>query len=314
MHTLIRQQWTTAGETTVLARFRYHECGLVMAFRPNVAGPLWVAKRAESEPGRRRLRNERKALQYLLPWQQLLRIPRVIAWSEDEADACLILWGTPGYSRYPFLRTGGVLDARFQIAQNWLRQLHRLVPSPEDVDLQTLQQRWRAGLEDLPRRERRSRGLWRKFDETKAPFRPAVPVHNDFWWGNLLFDGGRIGVVDWDGFQAGTPLDDLLTLLFKTPTVKGGTALGASAAFRRTFFEATPTRRLLQRWAAECGLTAKDAEFCFYSFLVRRLHWELGMSLQPREEKDKQAALLQWSAILAWLAHEGYPSPFAAQS
>lgn len=311
MHALIRQLRTAGEQTAVLARFRFHECGMVMAFRRDVVGPLWIAKRVESEPGRLRLRNERNALEWLAPWQQTLRVPRMLAWSEDESDACLILSGVTGHSRFPSLRSGGFLDVRFQTAQDWLRQFHRLVPSPEPVDLLTLHRRWSQELGDLPRRERRSYGLWAKFEQTVAPSRPSVPVHNDFWWGNLLFDGGRIGVVDWDGLRAGTPLDDLLTLLLKSPVMRNWTRLRDSEAFRVRFFAPSPARRLLLKWARECELSAEDAEFCFYSFLIRRMHWELGMSLQPRAEKDRQTALWEWSAISGWLAEQQYPNPFA---
>lgn len=311
MHSLIRQQWQTDGANTVLARFRFHECGLVFAFRRDVAGPLWVAKRVESELGRRRLRNEWQALETLAPWQEMLRIPRVLAWKEDERDACLILAGLPGCSRYPALRKGSAVDAHFGLAQNWLREFHRLVPAPGGVDLPRLQQSCLQELNELPQRERRSHGLWAKFEQIVAPARPAVPVHNDFWWGNLLFEGGRVSVVDWDGFRAGTPLDDLLTLLLKTPAFRGWSRLSAAEAFHWMFFEKSSVHRLLQGWVSEYGLSAGDAEFCFYSFLVRRLHWELGMSLQPRGERDRRSAQVEWSAILGWLAEHSYPNPFA---
>ncbi len=311
MHSLIRQQWQADRANTVLARFRFHECGLVIAFRKDVAGPLWVAKRVESEPGRLRLRNERLALEELSPWEEVLRVPRVLAWREDESDACLIVSGLPGCSIYPLLRKGGAVDAHFGIAQNWLRQFHRLVPAPGGVDLQTLHQSCLQELNELPQRERRSHGLWTKFEQIVAPARPAAPVHNDFWWGNLLFQGGRVGLVDWDGFRAGTPLDDLLTLLLKTPALRGWSRLSAAAAFHWMFFDESPVRRLLQAWAAEYDLSAGDAEFCFYSFLARRLHWELGMSLQPRGERDRRSAQVEWSAVLGWLAEHGYPNPFA---
>lgn len=313
MHSLIRKQWKANEEATVLARFRFHECGLVLAFRRDAAGPLWVAKRVESEPGRLRLRNERQALESLFPWCEVLRVPQVLAWSEDESDACLILSGLPGYSRFPSLRKGAAVDAHFGIAQNWLRQFHRLVPAPDDGDLSTLHRRCLQELSELPKRERRSCGLWAKYEQIVAPSRPAVPVHNDFWWGNLLFDGGRIGVVDWDGFRAGTPLDDLLTLFLKTPVLRGWTRLSASAAFQWMFFEPSPAHRLLQSWAEEYNLSASDGEFCFYSFLVRRLHWELGMSLQPRGDMDRRSAQVEWSAILGWLADQRYPNPFASR-
>lgn len=311
MHTLIRQQLSGEGRKTVLARFRHVECGMVMAFRPDVSGPVWVAKRVTSDRGRLRLRKERRALEYLEPWRQVLRTPRILAWSEDEAGACLILAGFSGCSRFPWLWRRGMVDGKLAIVQQWLRQFQQLVPSPEPVDLPKLQQCWLQALRELPQRERRSVGLWAKFEQTIAPARPAVAVHNDFWWGNLLFEGGRMGVVDWDGFQAGTPLDDLLTLLFKTPVGRGWNMLNPREAFCATFFEASPARRLVQNWAAECGLSAAEVDFCFYSFLVRRLHWELGMSLQPRPEPERTAALLQWSAILSWLAERRYPSPMA---
>lgn len=312
MHQLIRQQWRADGEGAQLAHIRYPEGSLVMAFRRDVTGPSWVAKQAVSTAGRIRLRSERRALEWLAPWRNMLRIPRVLAWSEGEEGAFLILSGIGGGSRFPALQRGRSLDPGFECLQNWLRQMHRLVPSPENVDLPALHRRWRQELGELPQYERSTLGLWGKFEHLTVPSRPAVAVHNDFWWGNLVFDGDRIGVIDWDGFRAGTPLDDLLTLLFKTPVVKGWSQVRGSAAFCWTFFEASPTRRLLRRWAGEYGLSSEEAESCFYSFLVRRLHWELGMALQPRTAAEQYTALLQWIPILGWLTEQRYPNPFAA--
>lgn len=37
----------------------------------------------------------------------------------------------------------------------------------------------------------------------------AAAVHGDFWSGNVLNDGGRLGVLDWSNYHFGGPLEDL---------------------------------------------------------------------------------------------------------
>lgn len=43
--------------------------------------------------------------------------------------------------------------------------------------------------------------------------RPATPVHGDFWAGNILVEGQRVSVIDWDRFHFGTPTEDIFNFL-----------------------------------------------------------------------------------------------------
>lgn len=314
MHSLVRQQWKARENGTMLARFRFHGGGMVMAFHAGASGPEWVAKRGDTEASRARLRRERAALEYLLPWQSALRVPRLLAWEEDAAEVCLVMSGIAGVVRMPDLRSNADLDPRFVQAGDWIRGMQHLVPSPRPLSFPEIHEEWLQGAQKLPEKERRSLGLWEHLRKLKAPARQTMTVHGDFWWGNLLFCGDRIGVVDWDGMQPGTPLDDMLTLLFKTLVRRGWTEVDSGTAFRIVFFEHAPCRRFLQQWARECGLTAEDGHFCFYRFLARRLQWELGLDLQVRSEQDQESARRHWSPILGWLAEQNYPNPFKALS
>jgi hypothetical protein len=101
-------------------------------------------------------------------------------------------------------------------------------------------------------------------------------VHGDLWGGNILADANRVGVIDWNHFHFGTPLEDLFNFAaamafrrFRDDPAREARAVGrafygGSALARRPQAAAM---RLLQRLGAD-----QDAmQPLFTAFLLSRL-------------------------------------------
>lgn len=291
-----------------LMRIPMDEGALVLAFRHSHPHPEWVAKRASGERSRERLRVEKQVLEQLQPWQAQLRVPALLDWDDDGEECCLLQTGVAGQIDALTLPAAGRLPPRFRIAAQWLESFQNLAQPLVSIHLRELTRQWLDEVAAAP--DSFSAPLWEQVRILTAPALPAMPVHGDFWDGNLLFDGNRLSVVDWSGFGSGTPLQDLLTLLFRAPVTRRGRLLASWDAFVYTFFTPSPARALLVDWAARRGLGVEGARFCFYLFLAHRLRWELGFCLQQRSEEEQSSSHHFWQPILSWLADRHYPDPF----
>jgi aminoglycoside phosphotransferase (APT) family kinase protein len=97
--------------------------------------------------------------------------------------------------------------------------------------------------------------------------RPAVLVHGDFRYGNVLHDGGRLtAVLDWELAHYGDPVEDLAWLY---------------RPFRRTFAPFTPMPRLVELYEEASGsVVDRDrlGYFRIFSELKSMAIWLTGLS------------------------------------
>lgn len=311
MHELVWRYWRSEGAASALAPLPADAGAAILAcFAPRGGPhPVWVAKIARTAAGRGRLRREWQALLWLFPWHGQFRLPAVLDWSEDDAQACLVQSGLDGQiprrscSRRGFGRRGRRL---LQDAVEWILRLQRLVPPPRKATVQQLGQEW------LQRHASQMAGqvppgLLATIDAAIAQTTAlaAVAVHGDFWYGNLLVDGRQIAVTDWCGFDVGSPLDDFLSLLIKYPACRSDRA----ALFRALFFDRCRLAQEAEALAA-AFIPASARRLCFYLSLARRLWWEAGFSYQARNEAEREASRVEWAPSLLWLEQQGFPTPW----
>ncbi|MGH9540815.1 MAG: phosphotransferase family protein [Terriglobales bacterium] len=312
MHELIWRYWECEGGDAVLVPLAA-DCGAstIACFAARGGSvPIWIAKVARTRDGCDRLRREQAALARLAPWHARIRLPRILEWREAAADSCLIQTGLAGRTpRWRASRRGLVGKARevTEAIASWILELQTLVPSPRAAGVQQLAAEWlsqnhgpaepwmpaelNGALEDALR------------DSEELP---AVATHGDLWYGNALWRSGLAGITDWCGFDAGTPLDDLLSFLIKCPARNKD----RPALFRALFFDGKRLSR--QAWALAARLAPPASwRLCFYFFLARRLWWEAGRSYQFRSADERADSRAEWEASLAWLAERGFPAPWA---
>jgi hypothetical protein len=104
------------------------------------------------------------------------------------------------------------------LSARWLARLHG-APAPSDLKPKSLGHElskvdaWAgevaprlstAGAHRLERAGRRLRAL-----AESLPERPLVPIHRDFYYANLLWDGARVWVLDFDELSLGDPALDV---------------------------------------------------------------------------------------------------------
>jgi hypothetical protein len=107
-----------------------------------------------------------------------------------------------------------------------------------------------------------------------AAFHDATgATHGDFWPHNLLLDGNRVSVVDWENFRpSSSPYIDLVHF----PLTYGQSFRYADpeTSFARTFLEPTPLSRAvagyLRDYAARRGLDPRALGAAFAEFLTTR--------------------------------------------
>lgn len=308
MHEIVRRNWAAYRDNLKLMRVPIEGGVQILAFQRNCKHPEWVAKQGTNPLSRKRIEAERRALEWLEPWHSRLRVPKLLDYMEAENETWLVRTGVAGQPIPFYLGAGREIPAALFTAAEWLNAFQELVPSPAAIDLRLLADQWFREAEE--RADEWSAPLWNQVRAMPMPGTAASCIHGDYWLGNLLFDDEHIGVVDWNGFQAGTPLDDLLTLLTTTPRVERGQALSWERSFLLTFFTSSPVQELLVSWARRRGLSPHESRFCFYLLLARRLRWELGYNLQTRSEKEREQAKNNWRPILDWLGAHDYPDPF----
>ncbi|HZT74473.1 MAG TPA: phosphotransferase [Terriglobales bacterium] len=311
MHELVWRLWSRETGKKALAPLPADPGQVTLAcFGAGGRDPVWIAKIARDAAGRQRLRQERAALAQLAPWRTQLLAPGELDWQETEADACLIESGLGGRLRYWRTRRDGLRGHGGELAESvvaWIIKFQSLVAPPRAVSVRELAAEYAAALRSSP-------GKWPPPDWADAledasagsEPRPAAPIHGDLWFGNCLWREGLSGITDWCGFDAGSPLDDLLSFLIKCPA----RPRERHSLFRAYFFEDCALMRQTRAWAAR--LAPPPAwRLCFYLFLARRLRWEAGLANQPRSEQERADARAEWTPTLAWLRERRFPAPWS---
>lgn len=308
MHDIVRRNWVRFGTGLQLMRLPADDGERIMAFRRGRAYPVWVAQRGIGRMGCLRVQSEKRALEWIEPWHSRLGVPSLIDFMQTDTETWMVRTGLCGAVWPIHIEGFANLPEAISRAAEWLHDFQEIVAAPASTDLQALALTWAHEADARP--DGWSSPLWQQVRSTPISAMPAVATHGDFWTGNLLFERRRMGVVDWNNFHAGTPLEDMLILLMKTPKTQRRRLLDPLRSFIRTFFADSPTRHLLLDWTRRHGLSAREARFCFYLCLARRLRWELGFGLQSRSPKSIAQTRYGWQPILAWLADRDYPDPF----
>lgn len=329
MHELVREWSTAGGAGAILARLPMDQGGLTAAFAPGRGGSrlLWLAKTVRGEAACARLRAERLALERLAPLAESLGLPRVLAGHEsghgEAAEACLLQTAVEGKPmRVDWHAAAGraPLPREMMAAGDWLRRFQRLCRErPElkpGLSLAELGRLVQSRLAAAPEPAGALLApLLAQLDDA-AGAAECIPIHGDFWAGNLIRSGrrGEIGVVDWSGFGPGSALDDLLTFMASLPCRTSDGAGTRLQGWRQLWFEPGRAQQYLRVWAAEAEYGPAQARFAFYLFLARRLGWEMGLDLQARNRAERAAAHAHWTATLAWLRQNRFPDPFTISS
>jgi aminoglycoside phosphotransferase (APT) family kinase protein len=131
---------------------------------------------------------------------------------------------------------------------------------------------------------------------------PVVPVHGDFWAGNLLKHHRRIHVIDWGHFHYGTPTEDLHNFVAALAYRRRPTPDEEAAIMWDAFFGPSAlcslaenaTTRTLERW----HIPREMLRPMFVVFVMSRLALT-GFS-------NHEA----WRAFAARYVASGMPSPF----
>ncbi len=294
MHELLLAR-LQADPTLHLARLRSDpDCSLLAAFRAGERAPRWMAKVAYQASGRARLRRDHAALRHLAPTADMLRVPAVLAWHDADESTCLIETGMPGWPVTTLPRPEHV-----HIAWAWLQSFQASTAAPDTA---------------LPREHpdpALAAPLLRHVAGLPASDLSWVAVHGDFWWGNILWDGCCLAVIDWNGLHHGSPLDDLFTLVFRLPGERVAGADGRLRLLRQAFFDCTPIAFLVRRMALQAMGSATAAGAEFYRFLLHRMRWEMGLEWQPRSQRECYKAREEWTLMVRWLVIQDFPNPFA---
>lgn len=323
MHQLVLKLTRQAEAPALLARLQLDEGALLACFARGAArgtAPLWIAKIASSATGGERLAAEAKALRELAPWAGELGIPRLLAWEAGSAagEACLIQSGLSGQHPALPLQRGAwtALAPAWMECGCWLMRFQRSVPAPCRRSLAELAQE-AARRSDRDAQQHPELGplllglgqlLAGLLEQAggAAENVPGVATHGDFWAGNILRGprDGKIQVVDWSGYGAGSALQDLLTAIsWIAPT-------GRLEGWRAAYFTPGRMREWLRDWARGAGYEDRTARLAFYHFLLVRMSWELGLRLQHRSAQEVAGAQRFWHEALSWLSQHRFPDPF----
>ncbi|MGH9490662.1 MAG: phosphotransferase family protein [Terriglobales bacterium] len=313
MHELIRRHWEQTARRLALARLRSApDTVLVACFTEGKTYPAWLAKVGRREPYRTTLRREWAILSRLRAHAEALGAPEALDWREDADDACLILSGLPGAMptwRCGPGRLGRPAAALLQRASRWIARLQNLIAADGAPTVQTLVRELIAERQCRPDPWPLEPLLARlRADCDEQEPLPATVCHGDFWAGNLLVAGEQLNVLDWNGFTAGSPLDDYWVLVTKSPLPEG---VPRWQLLERQLFQPGALASGLKQ-AAPRQLPPRALRLSFYFFLARRLRWEAGLASQPRSEWQHRAARQEWLPVLQWLQARSFPAPFAA--
>jgi aminoglycoside phosphotransferase len=208
---------STYPERWEVALIQHGPSRVYWVFRPGERYPAIVAKVATSAVASETLRREAEALDRLGTTSDSLGIPRLLLAEQAPCGSYLLVQsGVPGSPLVDHVAADDqpVLSRQIAVADRWLGGFQRAVRSP--VPLCESLYPWISQCRDAlmtptPAEEALLDAARDALD--LLAIRPSTPVHGDFWSGNVLVDGKRISVIDWDRFHFGTPIEDLFNFL-----------------------------------------------------------------------------------------------------
>lgn len=261
----------------------------------------WVAKVARHPTSIPVLLRENKALRYLEPWADTLRIPRILSWDRDVQSACLVQTGIDGQlARFHF---GVDASARLlaQVLEQpfaWIERLGQLVPPPSRITLGVRLDELLVRLQNEPVAAPVVRILTEARERTSRLLSlEAGVVHGDFTPGNLVLTKRGLGVVDWEEFGAGFPLQDLFTILCNCDYYIADQPCDLVETYAHVLFSHSATCRFALSRLELAGLDRDELRFCFYAYLGTMIGFQ------------KAVPESKWIALLSYLGRFGYPAP-----
>jgi hypothetical protein len=173
-------------------------------FRPGATAPEMIGKLPRTPRDITIARSEAAALDSLSPVAAQLNIPRLRFQADLHNGGFLFVQS--GLAGRPLPEKADHFDRVLP----WLDAFQQAVPPSGSLgdSLRHSIATTRTQLPDATPAEREL--LVRAESEaTLLDSLPAYAVHGDFWCGNVLDDGGRLGVLDWSTYHFGSPLEDL---------------------------------------------------------------------------------------------------------
>jgi hypothetical protein len=247
------------------------------------------------------MRKEHASLCFLRPWDAALNVPRVLAWEVDQDSACLIVTGLEGCPVEQSTRTGGfrrhplpLLDMGFE----WLDRFRRMVPLPVAGSAEQIAGAAMQRLEARTDLTEVTAFLRAALKASRPAVWPAlVATHGDFACCNLVREGKRLGVVDWEWFGPGFPFHDELTLVSGLDVFSGARQCGLVESYRHLLFSESRECRSLMERAQRRGVAAADHRIAFYVFLAAFI------------AHNRRHSPGDWEQLLRFLEGHDYPAP-----
>jgi len=304
MHSAVASALNNSREAISIAVNTRPGISVLLAFARSSASPLWVAKISSDPKSTRCLQREYKALEVMLPWARDLNVPVVRDWVRDERSACLISSGVAGWTQ-PFglaAETGASDDLRrLETATAWLRRFRATVPlSAVEQAIEDQGDRFLTLAHDADRTAEIAR-LLDFLDGSGSHETAPTPSHGDFWWGNLCFDGPRLGVIDWEGLRARNRFHDLFVLLatlshFEKRRLR--TSVNVDIFLKR-FYSKEAGASFIQNTLRAANPSSGELRRSFYVFVANVLSLNTGQYREP------------WLEILRILDRHGFPEPWS---
>jgi len=199
----------------VLARIASsRRVSILQAFEAGNGTLRWVAKESDEKIDREQLRCEYEALRHLHPWAEQFGIPQLIEWEDVPARSCLIRTAKTArmdVAALPLSVSREVLNHYYRKPVDWLLRFVRSVPPLETRTLGEMCAILRGQLEE--HRNRPGIGPLMELlnsDPAGVLNQNGIVLHGDFFPRNVLLDGDKLFVIDWDHFSTGFPLVDLM--------------------------------------------------------------------------------------------------------
>ena len=261
--------------------------------------PLWVAKTAFTPHSCQILEREQAMLEAVRPWAKELLIPETISWDCSGTEACLILTTVPGLHKHftlpLYTEAAGRLTDLAPVLE-WLDRFRKRVPAKildKDATSDTL-----AAL-NLCSDECASLPAMMEILQSTDADEP-VASHGDFWHCNLLFQGRRMGAVDWDSLAARSPTHDVFTLITGCRYQYGGHTEEHlnPTIFMSLFFSDSPVARYFRETIAQFHLKERQLHHAFYCFV--------GDSIRVTGQPWRNT----WFDIARILQQAGFPAPW----
>lgn len=276
-------------------------------FRRGGRYPSIVAKLVKKSKATEVVRSEAAILERLSSVSDSLGIPRLLYQEEGPGGAYLLVQtGVPGSPLIDWLspQDHATISRQLEIAENWLGAFHREVESEETLGQSSSS--WIPRCRDVLGSPTSEEVVLLEAAQSaldRLGTRLSVPVHGDFWTGNILLDGKRVSVIDWNRFHFGLPTEDVFNFFSATTFRPSSDPTQSARTLWAAFFEssrltdvgAKATRATLDRHGFESASTSN----VFALFLVTRLATAEFMHHEP------------WRRFVSSWVKAGLPAPFS---